>query len=116
MIRTIKRIREKVSYILNKSQKSRDNDALLYFLYLDKFHGLSNKIGRDNAKKLYKIIKHAPFPETMSRARRKLQEEGEFLGKKRKERKKYEKEYRKEIKNVYKKKKYTVQYGRKFEI
>jgi len=101
MITTIKKIKDKVLYILEKSKKSRDDDILLYFLYLNKFHDLSKKIGRSNVKILYSILKTAPYPESIRRSRQKLQEKGIFLGKRRKKRVELEKEVRAEINKIY---------------
>lgn len=100
VINTIKKVKDKVKYILQNSEKSRDNDVYLYLTYLYKFHNLGDEIGRDNVRKLFKVMNNSPFPESIRRSRQKIQEDGEYLGTRRLKRMQEEVNVRKEIKNV----------------
>jgi len=100
MLDTIKLAKDKVYHILEISEATRDNDVMLYCVYLNKYHNLSEEIGQLNYKKLKQIMRNAPVPESITRARRKIQEGGEFVGKRKIRRMELEEEVRMGIKDV----------------
>ena len=67
-----KKTKEKVKYILDNYPNTRDSDKLLYVTVLEFFHGSVNL--RDM------LDPSVPGFETVSRIRRKFQEQGQFLG------------------------------------
>lgn len=74
-----------VSDILEKRPGARDDDKLLYALYLYNFTDIGDL---HNASRLVAAICHEDTlaPETITRARRKLQEKGLFWGKRKEKR------------------------------
>jgi len=100
MLDSIKFVKDKVTYTLERSKRARDDDVFLYILILEKFYGLSDKIGFENSKKLLKLMADAPCPESIRRARQRVQEEGHFIGNRKLKRELLENEVRENIKNV----------------
>ncbi len=100
MIKSIKAVKEIVRHILKWHIKTRDNDTLLYCIYLNKFHGLSDAIGRDNYRKLKKIMCKARTPESLTRARRLIQADGMLKGTRKRQRYEAEREVRKNINRI----------------
>lgn len=100
MLKTIKTIKDKVRRILMTSEKSRDDDITLYFIYLKEHHGLVEQLGMEKANKVYNIMKKAPFPESIRRVRQKIQEDGEFIGKRRTKRLEEAERFRTEINKI----------------
>ena len=77
------KVKPLVRFILRNYPKARDNDELLYCIYLERYTNLKTQIG----SKHFKIFKDAmtrdkPF-ESLSRMRRKIQANGEFVGNRR---------------------------------
>lgn len=86
ILKTLSTIKDKVYYLLRIYPKTRDNDALLYCMYLNIHHDLADKIGIENYKILKRLMVSSPFPESVRRVRQTIQSEGNFLGEKRKKR------------------------------
>lgn len=74
--------RDKVSSILDRYPVTRDSDKLLFLAYLCENHSLKTKIGFLAYEELKKVIMDdkTPTMESISRARRKLQENGQHVG------------------------------------
>jgi hypothetical protein len=77
-----------VEFILSQNREARDDDLLLYFTYLERTTTLGYSffnLGINSLKDLHKEIKMLNIPsyESVSRARRKIQEEGRWIGTKR---------------------------------
>ncbi len=83
MHKTFATVKAKVKDILEHYTNARDNDIILYCIYLNKYHGLKKAIGKENYKKLRQIMIEAPFPESIRRTRQKIQEQGELVGERR---------------------------------
>lgn len=102
MINEMRNNKDKVEFLLENSQPVRDCDKLLWLAYLDTFHDLSQEIGVDAYLKLMSLImaESTPTMESIRRVRQKFQENGEYLGVKRKIRKQAEGEVREGIKDL----------------
>ncbi len=68
----LKTVKQRVEWILDKYPSARANDTLLVFIYLRKFYGI--QISYVEWQKLRSIS-----VESITRMRRKLQEEGKYL-------------------------------------
>lgn len=70
-------VKETVEFLLTSYEELRDNDTLLFLAYLNLKHDLRYRIGKDNYETMKKILLHEDTPkfESISRRRRKLQEE-----------------------------------------
>jgi len=79
MLKTLKRISDKVRVILEKMPSSRDCDKTLTLAYLNYHHGLKDTLG-DKYDAFKSIWFSSPSTESIRRARQKLQENGEFQG------------------------------------
>ena len=85
---SIKYASSKVQILLAKFPQLRDSDKLLWLAYLCHYHNLRNEIGLENYEKLKTIVMNEKTPtmESITRARRKIQENGLYQGNKRQER------------------------------
>lgn len=94
--------KSKVETILYEHPDTRDNDKYLWLAYMNKYHSLRALLGEEAYKALRFIILHprTPLFESVRRVRQKLQEEGKYLGKKRKQRKNAEQDVRDWTKGV----------------
>lgn len=99
MLEQIKTNYHKVEHILKTCPDTRDNDQLLYLEYLREFKDLGRKIGNNNFDILKYILLHKDTAsmESITRARRKIQEKGIYQSNKKEKRRKNEKE----IKNFF---------------
>lgn len=79
---------DKVEFLLGKYPELRDDDKKLWIAYLNIFHDLEKMIGRDAFIILKGILydPNTPIMESISRARRKIQEKGLHQGEKRDQR------------------------------
>lgn len=86
---SIKKGIEKVESILARNELARDNDEVLYVEYLRFYRNLEAAIGLENFERLLQIVQHHEClsMESITRARRKVQETGKYLGRKRQYRK-----------------------------
>lgn len=100
MIKSIKAVNEIVRHILKWHIKTRDNDTLLYCIYLNKFHGLSDAIGAENYRKLKRIMCQARTLESITRTRRLIQATGVLKGTHKRKRYEAEKEVRRNINRI----------------
>jgi len=81
-------IKDKVEALLKKYPDTRDSDKILWLVYLNRYYGLKENM--NISKKPYETFKklilnsRAPKFETIRRVRQKFQEEGNYLGVKRK--------------------------------
>lgn len=98
---SLKTTKEKVTELLSEYPELRDSDKLLWLAYMNKHHQLRDKIGA-NYLDFRKILlsEDVPTMESITRARRKIQEEGQFVGSLRSNRLLEEKETRKMIKTL----------------
>lgn len=94
--RELRTTKDKVESILENHPSTRDNDKFLWLAYMNKHHDLRKTLGVDSYDKLKKILleKEVPLFESVRRVRQKLQQEGKYHGKKRKNRMHLEKEVR----------------------
>ena len=97
---TIRNIRQRIILLLSRDLETRDNDALLYFRYLQSFHKLEHIIGVKNSRLLKELMLSAPPPESIRRSRQKIQEKGRFLGKRKLDRLRREIEMRQGISKI----------------
>lgn len=74
---------DNVRQLLSDYPETRDSDKMLWLAYLVRHHGLRRIIGDDAYFEMKRIIlnKKTPTMESITRARRKIQENGEFIGK-----------------------------------
>lgn len=86
MSESLKHTKEKVEFLLSEYPQLRDSDKLLWLAFLSKFHDLKNTLGDEAYGKLKQIImdKKTPTMESVRRVRQKIQEQGLFIGAKRK--------------------------------
>ena len=76
ILERLKTVKDRVEYILENYPESRNDDFYLWLLYIRLFERqLSNYIKFIP----YKLLKNAVKFETISRVRRKIQEEGRYL-------------------------------------
>lgn len=81
----IETTRDKVSSLLCQYEQLRDDDQLLYLAFLNKYLKLRENIGIDAYNKLKEILTSTDTPkfESVTRARRLIQEQGLYQGTKR---------------------------------
>lgn len=98
---SLKTTKEKVTELLSEYPELRDSDKLLWLAYMNKHHQLRYKLGANylDFKKIL-LSEDVPTMESITRARRKIQEEGQFVGSLRSSRLSEEKETRKMIKTL----------------
>lgn len=98
----IKTVRDKVEDLLFRHEPLRDNDMLLWFAYLNEEKGLRQMLGEAGYQILKQMVLDEDTPkfESISRARRAIQETGKYQGKFRLERMK-EQEAVKEVLSGY---------------
>ena len=72
----------KVEFVLERHERARDSDKFLYLVFLRVFFDIE-QLHNSNFDQFsaYIMQKKVPTPETISRARRKIQEAGKWLGK-----------------------------------
>jgi hypothetical protein len=78
--------KKRIEEILTKYPNTRDSDKDLLIAYYCEFHNLDKRISKTAFIEVKRIIREAPTMETLRRVRQKLQEEGKYTGKHRKER------------------------------
>lgn len=86
MLNQFKTVKGKVWFLLKQHPEARDDDALLYHLYLTRFCRLRQILGMVSTYKLLKIMRAAPPPESIRRMRQKIQEGGQMQGRRREQR------------------------------
>lgn len=82
-------VKERVLHLLKEHKPLRDDDKKLWLSYLIQFHDFKNKI--NNSDDPYEtlcttLIDEVPAIETVRRCRQMIQEEGKYIGEKRRER------------------------------
>lgn len=79
--------KDKIEYLLQRYPSFRDSDKKLFVSYMLHFHGLKELLGNTAYTKLKKALLSSPTPsiETIRRNRQRFQEQGLYVGKKRKE-------------------------------
>jgi hypothetical protein len=83
------------------SDRLRDSDKLLILAYMNRYHGLAQKIGDRSFAILREIIMNEmPSLESITRSRRKFQEEGKYIGTNKKERKAQEAKVRENLRKT----------------
>ena len=81
---------EKVECILKESKPARDSDKVLWAIYVYKYLNVRPDTRMDELVSMI-LDGNVPTFETISRARRKIQEKGKYAGSRKKERKDLEK-------------------------
>jgi len=76
LVERLKTTKERVEYILENYPETRNDDLYLWLIYVRLFDKVLSKYIR---RIPYGVIKRATRPETLSRVRRKIQEEGRLL-------------------------------------
>lgn len=102
MIKKLKDAKVKVEELLAKYPTTRDCDKTLYLAYLLTSHDVKRKIndgGYDAFKEIF-MNKDTTTMDSITRARRKIQEEGRWIGIKRKYRKMEEEIVREHIREL----------------
>lgn len=86
MINDLNTVKDKVENILAKFPETQDDDKLLWIAIMVVFYDLKNVLGSDKYDKFkYWLIKNnIPAFESVRRVRQKYQEEGKYVGTKRK--------------------------------
>lgn len=81
MITHLKLAKDRVKHLLEKYPITRDDDKKLWLAYLVQYHDLKNKMGEDafNVFKSVLFSKNTCTMESVTRARRKIQEEHTHL-------------------------------------
>jgi hypothetical protein len=89
MLTDIKKVRGKVIELLDEYPNTRDSDKLLWLAYLVTYHDLRNVIGDLAYTRMKEIVmdKNTASMESIRRVRQKIQEDGLYLGTKRKQKK-----------------------------
>ena len=100
MLTAIKNVKDKTRAILEQYPQARDNDALLYLLFLKEYGGLENSIGVGPYTTLKNLMLELPPPESLRRVRQKIQEGGELTGTRRCHRSELAEEVRHNIKDL----------------
>lgn len=77
-------VKSRIEKLLKSKRSLRDDDRALWIEYLNKFHGLEKSLGIKAYQKFMNIVGEAPKFGTVMRCRAKLQENGQYLGKRRK--------------------------------
>lgn len=82
-------VKERVIHLLKEHKPLRDDDKKLWLSYLIQYHDFKNKI--NNSDDPYEtlcttLIEEVPAIETVRRCRQMIQEEGKYVGEKRRER------------------------------
>ena len=91
----LRKIQPRVDYLLEHYERSRDDDKYLYMVYLRVFcDGTRIYSASFDAFAKYIMDGDVPIPETVSRARRKIQESGKWLSQRQIARRKAEQEVR----------------------
>ncbi len=99
MLNDLRKVEGKVRDILETVYEARDNDMILFLVYLNRYHGLRRRLEENVKPEPYLELKRivldeAPKFESISRARRKIQEYGDNLGDRQLGKKKEEKKVR----------------------
>lgn len=81
MVKVNKKVTSRVSRILEDYPETRNSDRKLYLTYLKDFHQLREHIDTKGFLGLVEVFMNAETPpmESISRARRKIQEQGFYL-------------------------------------
>ena len=84
MLEDLKKNKDRVLHLLEHHPELRDDDKKLWLKFMVTFHALETALGRDAYKKLeqFMLQKNIPHFESVRRVRQKIQEEGQFRGKK----------------------------------
>ena len=96
MIKDLVKAKDKVESLLKSYPECRDNDKLLWLAYLVVFHDLREILGEEAYVKFRELLlnEDTVTMESIRRVRQKFQEEGKYVGTKRKHRLKEETEVR----------------------
>lgn len=97
MTTSLRTIKDDIADILKNKPETRDSDKLLFIEYLNKNYDLVQVIGGIPFSKLKALLmdERTPSIESLTRMRRKFQENGMYLGKNRNERMKEASEVKK---------------------
>ena len=97
------KVADKVEALLNQpnSDRLKDSDKLLILAYANRYHGLSKRLG-DRAFSILReiLMDEMPSLESITRSRRKFQEDGHYIGTNRKERKAQEAKVRENLRKT----------------
>lgn len=85
IVNTLRTVLAKVDKILEENEAARDSDKVLYIEYLRRFTTLGINMFY-TLDEIGECIMDIPTPETISRARRKIQQGGRWVGTRRAER------------------------------
>ncbi len=74
-------VKDRVRKVLDMYRISRNNDKMLFILFLNKYYGLKKRIGEKAYITLKEILKEGPAIDSIRRARQSIQDggKGEFL-------------------------------------
>lgn len=86
MIEDLKKAKDRVAYLLEKYPATRDCDKTLWLAYLVLYHDLRKLLGEAAYEKFKSLLlnKDTVTMESIRRMRQKFQEDGKYLGAKRK--------------------------------
>ena len=106
MLGDLKRVKDKVAYILENIPETSDSDKLLWLKFLDTFYDLKHVIGQEAYNKFRSLLlsKNTPTMESVRRVRQKFQETGLYQGSLREEKMEEDKATEKEDKTMDEKK------------
>ena len=96
MIKDLVKAKDKVESLLKSYPECQDNDKLLWLAYLVVFHDLRKTLGEEAYVKFRELLlnEDTVTMESIRRVRQKFQEEGKYVGTRRKRRLKEETEVR----------------------
>lgn len=86
MISDLGKVKTKVEYLLDKYPATRDSDKMLWLAYIVIFEGVKSLFNKKQYEEFKKKILNAPTPESLTRVRRKFQEQGLYVSENREER------------------------------
>lgn len=86
MIKDLIAVKDRVAYLLSTYPELRDDDKMLWVAYLVTYHQLRAVIGEEAYGKFKTLLtnRDTPTMESIRRVRQKYQEEGQYVGTKRK--------------------------------
>lgn len=84
MLEDIEKVKDQVAYCLEHYPDTRDNDKLLTLGIYALFYGLKKSLGQDAYNKFreWLLSNEVPANESITRCRRKFQEDGKWRGEK----------------------------------
>lgn len=81
MLNDLIKVKDRVAYLLDKYPACRDCDKKLHAMYLSEFTGLKRVVPDTKQRNLLLgVLLNAPTPESITRVRRKLNEQGHYIG------------------------------------